>query len=303
MRIRARMQIRARMRMGGVVLGLLAACAAGGGGGGTGATGSGELVLEVYSGFASSAPALGPAPAHLVVDVGPMLGPGTPSLPDDEQRRLAQNLIVPYLARHPGVGFEAAEVHVFRRAALGPGETCADPAGTSLAAGQALAQLEQQLAQAGPGRSARVVLFSAFDGECVPQLCDAAARLVERGAWLDLVAIQSDARVPGCLSALRPAAQTPIPWLASWSAAKPPSFSVEAVVAPGREARVVADGKAGAPLRVEAGLRRIRLALDPPEVIGPIQVRANQRLRIRVIDFPLSAPGERSWTVEVDNGR
>lgn len=284
-----------------LLLGLLAACAASGGS--PAATGSGELVVEVYSGFVSSAPALAPAPAHLVVDVSAMLAPGADT-GDDEQRRLAQNLIVPYLARHPGVGLESATVHTFRRMAPAPGESCADPAsGTSLAAGLALARLEQQLASGEAGRNARVVLFSGFEGECVPQLCEAAARLVERGAWLDLVAIQSDARVPGCLASLRPSAQAVIPWLASWSRAKRPSFRVETVAAAGSEPRVLAEGLAGTPLRVDAGLHRIRVALDPPEMIGPIQVRPGQRLRVRVLDFPLSAPGERSWVVDVEDAR
>jgi hypothetical protein len=285
-----------------VLLGLLAACAAGGASRGSG---SGELVVQVYSGFTSSAPALAPAPAHLIVDVSGMLEPGAAAAAD-EQRRLAQSLIVPYLARHPGIGLESAAVHVFRRTAAAPGDasgaSCSDPSsGASLAAAQALGRLEQELAEREAARNARVVLFSTFESECVPQLCEAAARLVERGAWLDVVAIQSDARVPACLASLRPAPQAPIPWLASWSAAKPASFRVETVAAPGAEPRVLAEGTAETPLRLEVGLHRIRIALDPPEIIGPIQVRSDQRLRIRVLDFPLSAPGERTWTVDVDD--
>jgi hypothetical protein len=264
----------------------------------SGATGSGEVVVEVYSGFPASAPALAPAPAHFVIDVSGMLAGGeSPS--ESEQRQFAQKLIVPYLGRHPGLGLESAAVHLFRR---GQKQECPDAAGgASLAAGEALAQLDSELAKDASARNARVVLFSAFEGECAPRLCEVAARLVERGVWLELAAIQSDAAVPSCLATLRPPAQAPIPWLGGFAPASAPAFSVEAVTADG--AVVLAQGTAGTPLRVEAGLRRISVALDPPEVIGPIQVRADQRLRIRVLDFPLSAPGERSWRVEVSDAK
>src|SRR5262245_27044953 len=128
----------------------------------SGAPRTGEIVVEVYSGFASSAPALAPAPAHWVVDVS-SLAPATTSPSDDEQRRLAQTLVAPYLARHPGVGLESAALHLFRRGGA-PGETCSDPAsGSSLAAGRALELLEQELANDAAAGHARVVLASTFD--------------------------------------------------------------------------------------------------------------------------------------------
>src|SRR5262249_6032470 len=100
----------------------------------SGASSSGEIVVEVYSGFPLSAPALAPAPGHFVVDVTGMLG-GNENASEDEQRQLAQKLIVPYLARHPGLGLESAAVHAFRR---GQKQECPDAtAGASLAAGDA----------------------------------------------------------------------------------------------------------------------------------------------------------------------
>ncbi len=263
-----------------------------------------ELSVEVYSGFASTSPALVPPAVHFVVDVTPLLDPERPLAPLDEQQRLAQNLLAPYLESHTDLAFNPSGVHVFHRLERGPGDTCADPtSGQSFAATRALTRLQEELAQASTSSDVRVVLLTAFDTECAPRLCEAAGSLAERGAWLDVAAVGSDARVPACFASLRPGAKAPIGWLASWSPAKPPAFTVEAVGAADAAPRVIAEGAAGSSVRVAPGLRRIRVALDPPELVGPIQVQPNQRLRIRVMDFPLSAPGERAWQVESIDAR
>jgi hypothetical protein len=257
-----------------------------------------ELTVEVYSGFGASGPALVPAPVHFVVDVTPLLDAEKPTESSEEQQRLAQSLIAPYLERHPDLAFNPSALHVFHRLESGPGDTCADPtSGASFAASRALVRLQEELAKQGAAGAERVVLLTAFETECAPRLCETAGALAARGAW-SLAALGSDVRVPACLESLRPAPRATIPWLAQWSAAKPPAFTIEAIAAGDGAPQVLAQGSAGAPVRVSAGLRRIRIALDPPELVGPIQLRPNQRLRIRVMDFPLSAPGARSWQVE-----
>jgi hypothetical protein len=278
---------------------LATACAAGVDGAPRGDP-SAELTVEVYSGFAASGPALVPAPVHFVVDVTSLLDAEKPTESSEEQQRLAQTLIGPYLERHTDLAFNPSALHVFHRLESGPGDTCADPtSGASFAASRALMRLQKELETQGAGGAQRVVLLTAFETECAPRLCETAGALSARGAWLDVAALGSDVRVPACLENLRPAPRATIPWLVQWSAAKPPAFTIEAVAAGEVAPQVLARGSAGVPVRVSAGLRRIRIALGPPELVGPIQVRPNQRLRIRVMDFPLSAPGARSWQVEV----
>jgi hypothetical protein len=287
----------ARSRALRAALLLAVACA----GGDAGSTSGGEILVELYSGFSAGAPALPPARTHFVVDVSQVLPEGSTS--EEEQRQLVEAVIAPYLAEHAGPGFESAALHPFRRESGPPAESCADrSSGSSLAASSALARLDEELVRSG-GEESRVVLVAALEGECAPSLCEAAERLAQRGSWIDVAALGGDAGMPACLGQLRPSTMAPIGWLPAWSKREAPTFSVESVPAAGSEPVVLARGVTGMLVRAPAGVHRVRVALDPPELIGPLQLRPGQRLRIRIMDFPLSAPGPRAWDVEtVDAG-
>jgi hypothetical protein len=259
---------------------------------------SGEIVVELYSGFVASAPALPPARTHFVVDVSELLPPD--GSPEDEQR-VAQALIAPYVAER-GLGLETAALHAFRRSDAEAGSSCSDrSSGASLAASMALARLDDELARS--DEESRVVLVAALQDECTPSLCEAAARIAKRGTWLDVASLGGDPGQPACLGQLRPSTMAPIGWLPAWSKRQPPAFTIESVPPSGREPVVLARGVAGTLVRAPAGVHRVRVALDPPEVIGPVQLRAGERLRIRIMDFPLSAPGARTWEVESVDAR
>jgi len=88
-------------------------------------------------------------------------------------------------------------------------------------------------------------------------------------------------------------------------AAKPPAFRVE-VLDPAKSGpgRTLATGVAGGPaVRVPSGLVRVVVEVSPVETIGPLQLPPGGAAKIRVMDFPLSAPDERAWIVELRNAQ
>jgi hypothetical protein len=260
------------------------------------------LTVEFYPGFSTAAPKVAAAPVHALVDITALMTPELADGPQDQQVALARTLAGPYLAQRSDLS--DPQLHAFHRMGARAEGSCPDPAsGRGTATGQAIERLQQQLAENQQAADARVVLFAGFEGQCVPTLCEAAKRLVEPGTWLDVVALGSES-VPACLTELRPSAQAPIAWLSNWSRLPAPAYSIEAIGAAGAPGSVIAQGKAGGPaVAITPGLRRLRVELDPPEVIGPIRVRAGDRLRVRVLDFPLSAPNERMWQVDRLDGR
>jgi hypothetical protein len=179
--------------------------------------------------------------------------------------------------------------------------TCPDSSSASeLFASEAIGRLQTELARRRESGNARVVLFASFENECVPRICEAAARLVAPGTWLDVVVVGSEQGAPDCLRRLRPSGADPIPWPAVSAPPALPGFIVEEVSRQSdREPRILNQGTAGGePVAVSPGLRRIRINLDPPELVGPIRIRPGDRLRVRVMDFPLSGPNQRAWVVE-----
>lgn len=288
-------------RLSALALAMSSGCVAGPGGSVSDA-GTGEILVEVYSGFVADAPPLETPPVHFLVDAD-ALRPGVAGavVSDRERLKIRAMLLDPYVARHPGLGFESAALHLFDPAPDAGAQRCDDPAASRFAASRALGRLGDGILGTEPSARARVVIFSRFGGECVPRLCEVASAMMERGVWIDVVALDGESGLPACLATDPPPAPPAI--LASWMPARPPSYSVEAVTRPGQVATVFARAPTGSVVQVPAGIRRIRVSLDPPEIVGPIRVRRGERVRVRVMDFPLSAPGARSWTVEtVDVG-
>jgi hypothetical protein len=262
-----------------------------------------EIVVEVYSGLlASNEPAPTQQHVHFLVDVTPLMTSDGP-LDADSQLTLARKLTAPYLQDR--TLDPAPEFHAFNRMLEGQAQgSCPDTAGAELYASEAIEKLRTELAsREEPG--SRIVLFTSFKNECQPRLCEVAEQLVQRGSWLDTVVVGAEASTaPQCLRALRPSVRQPDAWLASWTPPAP-GFSVSAVTEadPGQGGSELATGKAGGSVLVSPGLRTIRVLLDPPELIGPLRVRPGDRLRVRVMNFPLSAPEGRTWIVEPINER
>jgi hypothetical protein len=161
----------------------------------------------------------------------------------------------------------------------------------SLAA--ALVGLTADLRDKGRVRDSRVVVLTDLheDPRCGGDLCQAAARLVEAGAWLD-VAVIGDAPAPACLAALRPAAASPGALVRALTHS-PARWSLGA----GSGADVVSSGAAG-PLAFEApaGEWELELELDRPLRIAPLEILPGRTTRVRVLDFP-GAPPRYEWKV------
>jgi hypothetical protein len=167
-----------------------------------------------------------------------------------------------------------------------------EPAGQgSLAA--ALQTLTRQVSDEGRARDSRVVVLTDLHDEprCGGDLCQAAARLVESGAWLD-IAVIGDAPEPRCLAALRPSAEAPGALLRALT--RPPArWSLGAQ----GEAEPVLRGSAG-PLELEApaGEWQLEVELERPLRIAPLSVAPARTTRVRVLDFP-GGPPRYEWRV------
>ncbi len=165
----------------------------------------------------------------------------------------------------------------------------------SLAA--ALQRVRRDLVLEGAARRTRVVVFTDLDGSCGGDLCSEAAKLVDAGAWLEVVTLGS-AEPPRCLSDLRPAAAQPSVSGAGFPA-RPPSFRVEAARTGEHPPRVLAEGFAGqGPVDVAPGLVTVVLDLKPPEEIGPFEVRPGEFARVRLLEAFDAALPTRVWRVE-----
>jgi hypothetical protein len=141
-----------------------------------------------------------------------------------------------------------------------------------------------------------MVLVSDVSAVCAPLLCAAAQRLAASGTWLDLVQI-GPGTPPACISELQVAPSSP----AFLNAQSAPAFRVETLETASQARSVLARGSAqGVPVAVSPGLRMIVVELSPEEQIGPVLLQDRQRTRVRLMDFPLSAPGRREWVVEVE---
>ena len=249
--------------------------------------------VEVFQGLR---PGTIPDPElDVLVDITPLLGPDEVPGPETDLTPLAESFASRIASLLPA-GQTKTRYHGFER--IGGSETapvCPEPDRETFAV-VALDALREKLAAAGT-RSARVVLVSDVSGECTPLLCAAAQRLAASGTWLDLVQI-GPGTPPPCISELRVAATSPA-FLSSQTSA--PAFRIETLESAAQQRSVLARGNAQAgPVTVAPGLRMIVVELSPEEQIGPILLQDRQRTRVRLMDFPLSAPGKREWVVEVE---
>jgi hypothetical protein len=146
---------------------------------------------------------------------------------------------------------------------------------------------------------ARVVAFTDLGGECGGDLCAAAAELVAAGARLELV-VFGGAPAPACLERLGPREGPSLP--APRETAPPPPFRVEphsSLLAASE--RVLARGLAdGRPMPVPPGPALLILEMDPPSVIGPLELVEGATTRVRVLDFPALQGHVREWRWDVE---
>lgn len=139
----------------------------------------------------------------------------------------------------------------------------------------------------GGGAGVRVVAIGDLYDSCQQSdLCAAARAVVSAGADLDLVVI-GPVPVPACIAEI---GSDEAPPLAAQAAAPAPSFHVsnEAEEAAASGALVGRIGEE--PLEVAPGRIRVRVDLDPPLEVGPIDLGPGARLRIRILEVPGSAP-------------
>jgi len=257
--------------------------------------GASEIQVEVYRGVM---PASLPTPSqHLLIDVTPLLEPGDPPDADADLSPLAKRMVTRLeLAPEP----EPSKLHAFTRTG-GPTDatTCeSDPSRESFASA-ALETLATNLRSGSTLDGMRLTLATDFSVECAERLCESAARLIDEGAWLDFVQFGSGP-VPTCIGKLRPTPREPASLGAAF-APSPPTFRIETAL-PAGAPRTLARGTAqGPPIEVGPGYRTVVVELNPEERIGPVRLVPGQRARIRLMDFPLSAPDQRQWQIEVEN--
>jgi len=158
-----------------------------------------------------------------------------------------------------------------------------------------LQEIQTELDAEGATRRTTVVVFTDLEDTCGGDLCAAAESLVQAGGWVDLRVV-GDAPTPACIAALRPSLALP-GRAASYLSPPPPHFRVVADEAEGHS--VLASGQAGSgAVTARAGLVALEVDLIPPERIGPFRLREGETVRIRLLDFPGTAPPERTWQVE-----
>lgn len=257
------------------------------------AAGEAQVRLEVYQGLR---PGTIPDPElDVLVDITPLLGPDEVPGPETDLAPLAESFADRIASLLPA-GQTKTRYHGFQRLGSSEGApSCPEPDRETFAVA-ALDALREKLAAAGT-QSSRVVLVSDVSAECTPLLCAAAQRLAATGTWLDLVQI-GPGTPPPCIAELRVAARSP----AFLNAQTPvPAFRIETLETATQARSILARGNAqSGPVAVSPGLRMIVVELTPEEQIGPILLQDRQRTRVRLMDFPLSAPGKREWVVEVE---
>jgi hypothetical protein len=166
----------------------------------------------------------------------------------------------------------------------------------SLAA--ALGAIARRIRSEGQGRAGvRVLAISDLAGSCGERdLCDAAAALSSAGADLDLV-VMGGAPVPVCLERIGGDEEPP-------RLAAPPIPPTRAAFRVTREeepeqAPPAAMGRVGeTAVTLAPGRVRIRVDLDPPVDVGPVELAPNASLRIRILEVSASEP--QRWQVFVD---
>jgi hypothetical protein len=143
----------------------------------------------------------------------------------------------------------------------------------------------------------RVLAISDLDGSCGERdLCDAAAALSSAGADLDLV-VMGEAPVPVCLERIGGDQEPPL-LAASPIPPNRAAFRVTREEEPGQAPPPAVGMVGGAALKVAPGRVRIRVDLDPPVDVGPVELAPNASLRIRILEVSAGEP--QRWQVFVD---
>jgi hypothetical protein len=143
----------------------------------------------------------------------------------------------------------------------------------------------------------RVLAISDLDASCAESdLCDAAVALTAAGADLDLVVI-GEAPVPDCLGQVGGDGEPPL--LAADP--NPPlraAFRVTGEDEQDETPPPVMGVVGGGAVKIAPGRVRIRVDLDPPVEVGPVDLAPGASLRIRLLE--LSTSGPQRWEVFVD---
>ena len=152
----------------------------------------------------------------------------------------------------------------------------------------ALETLRDELWRGDALLGARVVVFSDFVPECGGDVCAAAAKLINGGARLDVVAI-GEMQVPACLRETTGLAEgLPPPATAD----APVHFRIE-VAKP--EPMVVGCSDAGGlPVAAPVGRGTVVVELDPPLRVEAY-FAAGRRHVLQILDFPALDPETRHW--------
>lgn len=150
-------------------------------------------------------------------------------------------------------------------------------------------------AQAAPLDPApRIVVLSDLGGECGGDLCEAAARVVEAGAELAVIAV-GDRPPPACLRSIDVDPARAPEW-----AIPPDPRGADFVALDVSSGVILARGSVGGgPVPVPPRAVLLRLDLDPPLRLGPVLVEPGTLTRVRILDFPRADPPVREWQARI----
>jgi hypothetical protein len=142
-------------------------------------------------------------------------------------------------------------------------------------------------AEPGGGTGAKVVAIGDLYDSCQQaNLCEAAEAVVSAGADLDLVVI-GGVPVPACIAEIGGDQEPP---LVTATAPPPRSFHVSREAERSEASEALVGRVGGQALEVAPGRVRVRVDLDPPLEVGPVDLAPGALLRIRVLEVPGSAP-------------
>ena len=259
--------------------------------------GAAGIRVEIYGGFEGGAAV--PPPSHLIVDVTPLLGSAEPPAANADLTPLAKELAEGLLAPLPGEA--SPSLHPFHRMAPRPQATTCPIRGAKTQASDLIGELRRGVLSGEAARGSQVILALDFTEECTPLLCQRATELASAGVWIDVIQV-GRGEPPSCLESLPEIPAVEPPGLREGATRAPRMFRVEQLRPDGSTTRILANGRAGATVSVDPGVHIVVLEGQPDIVIGPFELGVGQVARVRVLDFPMSAPEARSWTVEVING-
>jgi len=249
-----------------------------------------QVRVEMYQGLRTVE--IPKAEYDLVIDVTPLLSGEAPA-PGTDLMPLAKDFAEKLGAVLPS-GTQP-RLHAFHRLGASGG---ACPEGKGQVAAARLIDEALAKRQAAGASDSRVVVVTDFNDECAVALCASAQRVNQAGGWVDTVQI-GPGSAPACLASLAPSSAEPR-GLFGTAAPTLPAFRVEqSSIGEGKPSTIAGRGtvQSGA-VSVPAGLWSIVVELEPEERIGPVLLQPGERVKVRLMDFPVSAPGRREWTVE-----